>query len=105
MVSLLQDVCFNRTGKRLKIEFRKPSLAEFFDDALTFRISDESELFGIFPESWAYLHTQLKFRSAPWITPEMSASQIENIVNGLVEKSIRNYEIRERWKNDDPDED
>ncbi len=105
MVSILQQACFESTGKELELKFHPPNLTKFFDDAITYRISSERELFGIFPESWIYLHKQLKYRSAPWITPKVNASQIESIVNGLVEKSIRNYEICERWKNDDPDED
>ena len=100
VIEMLQESCFIQTGEKLEVEFKSPSLKEYFDDITTYRISDEKELFGIFSAGWDYLFEQINNKSAPWIAPDMSIPRIEEVVNGLVEKSIRNFEIRERWEND-----
>lgn len=98
IVNILQDACETRTSKKLEPQFALPSLSEDFDDVRTFRISSEAELFGIFSAGWDYLQFQVQNREAPWIDSELTAFGIEKTVNDLVEKSIRNFEIRERWR-------
>ena len=98
MVDLLQEALKARKQEPLKVRFVEPSV-ECFNDVLTCKIGSVEELYGIFLSSWGYLHTQLADRSAPWITLDADASTIEKTVNDLTGKSIRNYEIVERWKN------
>ena len=59
---------------------------------------DAAELYGIFTGGWDYLFDQISNRTAPWIDNGADVHGIERTVNDLVEKSIRNFEIRERWK-------
>ncbi|WP_288938808.1 hypothetical protein [uncultured Roseovarius sp.] len=97
MVALLQKACSIRTGKELEARFSNPNIEASFDDVLTYEIKDDSELFGIFLAGWEYLDTQINDRTASWIDGNITISGIEKTVNDLVEKSIRNYEIKERW--------
>lgn len=96
-VDILQDACEKRTGKRLAPQFKIPDLVRSFNDVLTYRIMDEGELYGMFSAGWDYLHDQLTAKNAPWVEVGTGVPEIERTVNDLVEKSVRNYEIRERW--------
>lgn len=81
----------------LKVRFSLPDVAAAFDDVLVYRIQNDAELFGIFNASWDYLEKQVHTPVAPWASGGISQPEIEKTVNDLTEKSIRNYEIRERW--------
>ncbi|WP_457649658.1 hypothetical protein [Profundibacter sp.] len=98
MVDLLQAALKARTGKYLLTRFKKPNISSALDDVVTYKINDDAELFGIFLAGWEYLHDQLEERTAPWIDAKVDSYIIEKTVNDLIEKSIRNFEIRERWK-------
>jgi len=98
MVDLLQAALKARTGKCLSTRFKKPNISSALDDVVTYKINDDAELFGIFLAGWEYLHGQLEERTAPWIDAKVDSYIIEKTVNDLIEKSIRNFEIRERWK-------
>ena len=98
IVNLLQDALSARKQEVLKVRFIEPNV-DCFNDVLTCKISNLEELYGIFLSSWKYLHNQIDDRSAPWITADADASTIEKTVNDLTGKSLRNYEIVERWKN------
>jgi hypothetical protein len=99
MVEILQAACEARTGKRLAPQFTLPDLTTSFDRVLTHRVSSDEELFGMFQAGWYYMKDQLEKRVAPWIDQQYTVPEIERTVNDLMEKSVRNYEIRERWQN------
>ena len=96
MVDILQDALMTRTKKALEVRFSEPSV-DCFDDVLTCRISSDQELYGIFLAAWNYLEKQIEERTATWVTSDSDESTIEKTVNDLTEKSIRNYEVTERW--------
>lgn len=99
MVTALQNALTARGLQNFSTWFLRPDLGPAFNDVLTYRIADKSELYGIFPAGWDYLHDQLATRAAPWIYADVDDYAIETTINDLVEKSIRNFEIRERWAN------
>ncbi len=99
MVDLLQNTLAARGLKSLTPWFKKPDISSAFDDVVTYRIPDVSELYGIFLAGWDYMQAQLNKASAPWTDENSDAYVIEKTINDLVEKSIRNFEIRERWSN------
>lgn len=96
-IDLLQKATLARTGQTLAPKYQNLDLTPAFHDVLTFRLNDEGQLFGIFPAGWDYLHNQLGKRDAPWIDAGVSADGIEKTVNDLVEKSIRNFEIKRKF--------
>lgn len=97
MVTLIQKTLKARGQKQLAQWFTVPDITASFDDVVTYQISSIPELFGIFLAGWDYLHNQLENRTAPWVEGGVDAYAIEKTVNDLIEKSIRNFEIRERW--------
>lgn len=97
MISALNESCIDKSGNELTVRFSSPEIANSFDDMLTYRIESDEELFGIYDSGWKYFHNQLEKRDAPWIAETATPHEIEKKNNDLVEKSIRNYEIRERW--------
>jgi hypothetical protein len=96
VVDLFQDALANLGLPNLAVRFSEPDVT-CFDDVLTCRLRDESELYGLFLSSWNYLEVQLQKRTAPWITDDATTYTIEKTVNDLTEKSLRNFEISERW--------
>lgn len=97
-VELIQATLTARGLPSLAVQYTDPDLKAQFDDALTYRIESEAELFGIFGASWKYLFEQTVTRDAPWIDGTATEADIETTVNDLTEKSIRDFEIMERWK-------
>ena len=75
-----------------------------FDDVLTYRIQNVEELYGIYIAGWDYLHDQLQNKTAPWIDGDVKDGAIEKTINDLVEKSIRNFELVEKWSNAPPNQ-
>lgn len=97
MVNLLQETLKARGQKQLAQWFTVPDVTASFNDVVTHKILNVQELYGIFLAGWDYLHGQLDDRTAPWVEDGVIAYTIEKTVNDLIEKSIRNFEIRERW--------
>lgn len=83
---------------QLSEKYSKPSVESSFDDLLTYKITTLEELYGVYPASWDYLFSQLEHRRASWIGGGTDAFAIEKTINDLTEKSIRDYEIVERWR-------
>lgn len=97
IIDLLQNSLATRGKQPLSIQFKTPDLKSSFDQILTYPLKDEAELFGVFEAGWSYLHEQLEKPSAPWTHDSSGPYVVEKTVNDLVEKSIRNFEIREKW--------
>ena len=97
MISALNESRIDKSGNELIVRFSSPEIANSFEDMLTYRIESDEELFGIYDSGWKYLHNQLEKRDAPWNAETATPYEIEKKINDLVEKSIRNFEIRERW--------
>lgn len=97
MVTIIQETLKARGQKQLDQWFAVPNVRASFDDVVTYKIPNVPELYGIFLAGWDYLHDQLGNRTAAWVEGDVDAYTIEKTVNDLIEKSIRNFEIRERW--------
>jgi hypothetical protein len=98
VVDMFQTVLTVRGLPCLGQQFSIPNVEAAFDDVRTFTIADEREYFGFFPATWRYLEDQLDHRLAPWIRQDTNQLVIESTINDLTEKSLRNFEIKARWK-------
>lgn len=98
IVNMFQTALSMRGLPALAQRFVVPDVTPSFHDVRTYPIASDQEFFGFFPAAWRYLEDQLDNRTAPWVRAETSLLRIESIVNDLCEKSLRNYEIRVRWK-------
>jgi hypothetical protein len=73
-------------------------VAEAFDDIRPVQVKTEQELHGLFPAAWAYLEEVRSGENAAWnARGNMSYPEQNSVINGLVEKSIRNFAITEAW--------
>jgi hypothetical protein len=98
LVDVIQCALTRLKKPKLATFFDEAALTVAFDDVRPFMISNNREMHGIFGAAWQYLEDCLTNRKKDWISQDTGALEIETIVNNLVEKSIRNFDVRERWR-------
>jgi hypothetical protein len=96
IIELFQKSLKNLGLPLLSLNFDLPIILNDFNDIRPYVIQSDSQLHGLFDAGWNYLNDVLDKRSAEWSTT-LPDDEIERIVNDLVEKTIRNKSIRERW--------
>lgn len=79
----------------LQLKFNEPALDDSFDSIRPYCIASPAEVHGILPAGYKYLERRLNDLSGMWIN--ISEADAIRVVNDLVEKSIRNWMVRERW--------
>lgn len=85
------------TGKELKVRFRDLSSDDFYNLVPTI-ITDEKDLHSLFKLGWdVYLSGGDNFKNANAMSYTPSQSEVYNIVNNLIEKSINNFLIVDSW--------
>lgn len=85
------------TGKELKVRFRDLSSDDFYNLVPTI-ITDEKDLHSLFKLGWeVYLAGGEHFKDANAMSYTPSQSEVYNIVNNLIEKSINNFLIVASW--------
>jgi hypothetical protein len=104
IIKMFNDVLDVRQLPKLEKHFSIPDIEKNFDEALTYKIRDESELFGLLSAAWNYLENRLVDRNAAWISASITEFEIEKTINDLTEKSLRNYELKRRWEDADVDQ-
>ena len=97
IVSLFQHTLDASSINRLTHFFTPTEVSESLDKVLTAPLVRDEQLFGVFPSAWDYLEQQIEHQTAPWVDEHSTPYKIEKTINDLIEKSIRNYEIREKW--------
>lgn len=96
LLSSLQCVLKDLGLPNLTIRFDDVDLSNSFDNMRPASIATVGQLHGIFLHSWKYLAKQSEAPSG-WAT-SISSNECERVINNLVEKSIRNYMIKEKWE-------
>lgn len=85
------------TGKEFKVRFRDLSSDDFYNLVPTI-ITDEKDLHSLFKLGWdVYLSGGDNFKNANAMSYTPSQSEVYNIVNNLIEKSINNFLIEDSW--------
>lgn len=85
-----------RSQPNLGIRFSRPHVDECFTDIRPVVLNSDAEVFGILDSAWDYLDRAAARNTSPW--KKLDESEIERIINDLVEKSIRNRMMSEQWK-------
>ena len=93
---LFQQCVSNLNAPALTVMHDAPDLRTPLDDIRPYVIQSERELHGIFESGWNYLADALDQHVPAWST-SLPDADIERIINDLIEKSIRNHSILERW--------
>ncbi len=96
IIDLFQKSLTNLGLRKLEIAFSVPDISEAFDNVRPYAIKDEKELHGIFEAGTTYLQQMLETPKCSWI--EAGESTTERVISNLVEKSIRNSMIIDRWR-------
>lgn len=95
IVDLFQIALSNLGLPKLEIAFSVPDVFETFTNARPYVIKNEAELHGIFEAGASYLRSMEVKPISPWI--EAGEITTQRAINDLVEKSIRNRMITDRW--------
>jgi hypothetical protein len=95
VVELLQQALTNLKMPSLVIRFVEPSVTTAFENIRPYAIRSEQELHGILPAAWTFLEQAGLRHGLPW--SQLGDEDVVRIINDLVEKSIRNFSIREKW--------
>ena len=101
-IELFQDVLRSRKFEPLQIRFTEPNIIPCFENVLPYNIASDPELHGILVSGWKFLKDIHDKKIDNWKT--LDEFDADRIVNDLVEKSIRNRIITEKWKNELIDE-
>lgn len=96
LLASLQCVLKDLGLPNLSIRFEEVDLSSSFDNMRPALIATVGQLHGLFLHSWKYLAKQSEEPSG-WAT-SISPNECERVINNLVEKSIRNYMIKEKWE-------
>lgn len=80
----------------LEKKYKAIDLSTALDNARPFSLASIEEVHGVFDSGWNYLHDALEKKKEPW--SKLEENKIEKVINDLVEKSIRNFMVRELWK-------
>ena len=81
---------------KLDKKYSTIDLGGTFGNFRPYRIKNKAEMYGIFPAAWNFLDDMLKNKTGNWKQFDQE-QKTEQIVNNLVEKTIRNYMIENKW--------
>lgn len=97
IIDLFQRVLTLLRLPQLRIRFESPDIKPRFSNVLPYDIQNDAELHGIFVSGWEFLGDVHDGKVETWCGLE--SFEADRIVNDLIEKSIRNRVITEKWKN------
>lgn len=99
IIELFQTSITSLGLKKLDINFAVPDISEAFNNARPYAIQNEAELHGIFEAGTTYIKQAQLSECSPSSWPDVvGEAAAERIINGLVEKSIRNSMIIDNWR-------
>jgi hypothetical protein len=96
IIDLFQISLSSLSLRNLCTEFFVPNILESFSNARPYAIQKKAELHGIFEAGTTYLNQELVTPSSSWT--KAGEDTTERVINDLIEKSIRNHMILEKWE-------
>lgn len=97
VLDIIKKTVKDVTKKELKVRFTNLPTDDFYNLVPTI-ISNEQELHSLFKLGWdVYLSGGDNFKNANAMSYTPSQSEVYNIVNNLIEKSINNFLIVDSW--------
>jgi hypothetical protein len=81
----------------LRTRFVEPDVTLCYDDVRPYRLTVESEVHGVLPAAQKYLLRRIGCLDGAWAG--FDEGRAIQVVNDLTEKSIRNWMVREAWRN------
>lgn len=99
IVDMFNDCLALQSNRKISPVYFSPNINKSFDNVRPYKINNHKELYSFINSAWSYLKSAWKFPENNW--SYLSQTQIEKSVNDLVEKSLRNYMVEIRWKNNE----
>lgn len=95
IIEMFQATLASRGLPCLQKKFDAVDLTASMGDVRPFQVESDRTLFGLFESGWHFLMDQWNSASGDWahLTPDDRV----DVVNDLIEKSIRNRMVREAW--------
>ncbi|MCG2575874.1 hypothetical protein LZ012_02560 [Dechloromonas sp. XY25] len=97
VVELFQTTLSALELPNLQLQFEVPDVTEFFDNVRPYPLTSDRQVHGIFDSSWRYLENIWAHPNGHW-EDLGNNDKIEQAINDLVEKSIRNRMISMKWR-------
>lgn len=95
LIRSMVECCEITTKNSLKTRYKRPPIEDPFNDFRPININSETELHGIFLAGWEFLCDSSLRENDSW--KNYNDFETFKIVNDLIEKSIRNYVMVEKW--------
>lgn len=95
VVDMFKAVTASRLPQPLSPRFDDIDISTPFAEVRPVTPKSKGEVFGLLGAAWKFLMNEKSFESGAW--PKIEKAERERIVNDLVEKSIRNYMVKEAW--------
>lgn len=80
----------------LSVRFEQPHVAASFDNIRPYHVNSTAEVHGLLLAGQQYLAARLQDLSGLWAN--VSEGEAIRMINDLVEKSLRNWMVREKWQ-------
>ena len=81
----------------LSVRHIVPNISSFLDDIRPAQVNNVAELHGLYPAFWGYLDSVEAQQNSVWANRGRTFPEVDKAVNDLLEKSIRNHAIKEKW--------
>ncbi|RDJ18363.1 hypothetical protein B5K05_01340 [Rhizobium phaseoli] len=100
LVNVFQAALNQRNLPSLMRRYIVPAAGSFFDNMRPLKLESVEEIHGIYIAATRYLNDRRANAAGVWTGQPIR--EIVRIVNDLVEKSIRNYDVTQRWNSGNP---
>lgn len=100
MVDLCNEALVARSQPPLQVRCVLPDVATAFDNMRPCSLTSKEEVHGVLPTALEYLKGKLSAPDGLWT--HLDEGDITRVTNDLVEKSIRNWMIMEKWTHAGP---
>lgn len=98
IIDIFQDILTKHSLPTLETNYVVPNIVDCFDNIRTYCIQSDAELHGILEAGLLFLENLSGTPRSPW--KDLSNEfEPDRIVNDLIEKSIRNKIIVDKWNN------
>ncbi len=94
-IELLQHTLAKLKVPLLEKRFQEPDLVANFSNARPYDVQNIAELYGTLGMGWKFWLGKPSEKYGLW--HHLSNSEVARIVNDLVQKSIRNWMVKEKW--------
>jgi len=95
VISAFNQALATRKKPTLRLRYRPVDVSASLRAIRPVSLNSVQEVHGVLVSAWEFLDSAAEQAQEPWNC--MAPGEVERVVNDLVEKSIRNWMVREKW--------